>query len=294
MADYLEGVGSGSPPDDEELDSGFEEQEDELTTDEQGDASDSEDEGESDGEEKPGRTIENVYRELSRKQEEFQRLMLEQQNKLIEKLAEGRPSEPEKKTGNTLDDMSVTELENLRAQVAENNPDKLGEFDAYLNQRRVDDRVTSKMSEWEKRQKDEQLRSQAQQNALRRYPELANRGSEFYSQVNARLNELGDSWVTRNPRAVLDAANDVAAEMGVAPRSAGKAANMRGRVARKSNANPKSKEVKQDDGGLSDSQFDEIGKRLGGAMPKGKSFDKKSVKQRAGYYRDNLQYYLRG
>lgn len=296
MTDYLEGVGSGSPPDDEDTDLDQYESDEDIVDQDEGDAPDQDDGDESSDEESgKGRTIENVYRELSRKQEEFQNRMLEQQNKLIEKLAESRTAEPEKKTGNTLDDMSLQELETLRGQVAENNPDKLGEFDSYLNKRRVDDQVQSKMSDWEKRQADQQLRSRAQQDALRRYPELANRGSEFYSQVNARLNELGDSWVSRNPRAVLDAANDIAAEMGVAPRAATKVANMRGRVARKSNSNPKASAPNpKDEGGLTDKAFDQIGSRLGNAMPKGKKFDKEAIDKRAKFYRDNLQYYLRG
>lgn len=251
--------------------------------------------GEGEGE-KSGRTIENVYRELSRKQEEFQSQMMSQfmdaQRQLVEAL-KVKP-EPEKKTG-TLDDMSVSELESLRGQVAENSPDKLGEFDAYLNKRRVDDQVASRMSDWEKRQSVEQARGKAQQDALRRYPELADRSSAFYAAVNNRLNELGDSYVNSNPRAVLDAANDVAAEMGVSPRAAGKAASMRGRVATRGNSNPKAKEAQADDeSGPSQAEIDKIAAKLQGALPKGKKFNTKDLKDKSKFYRNNLQYYLRG
>jgi hypothetical protein len=149
------------------------------------------------------------------------------------------------------------------------------------------------MAAWESRQQSEQLRGKAQQDALRRYPDLANRGSEFYTEVNSRLNELGDSYVKNNPRAVLDAANDVAAEMGMSPRTASKAANMRGRVGRKSNSNPNPKDTKKKSE-MSDKDFASIGRQLGSALPKGKSFDKKFIKERAEFYRDNRQYYLRG
>jgi hypothetical protein len=295
MTDYLKGVQSDSPADDEPMEGQEFEQELDETAQEP-DADTGHGDGEEGEGEKSGRTIENVYRELSRKQEEFQAQMMSQfmdaQRQLIENL-KSQP-EPEKKTG-TLDDMSVTELETFRAQVAEQNPEKLGEFDDYLNQRRVDERVSSRMSEWEKRQRQEQLRSKAQQDALRRYPELATQGSPFYTAVNARLNELGDAYVEANPRAVLDAANDVAAEMGVSPRQASKAASMRGRVASKSNSNPKAKEKdKDEDKGLSDSEHEKIASRLSHAMPKGKKFDKKSLQERNKFYRDNLQFYLRG
>jgi hypothetical protein len=217
---------------------------------------------------------------------------MDAQRQLVESLR--ATPEPEKKTG-TLDDMSVAELEQMRAQVQEANPEKLGEFDAYLNQRRVDQQVTSRMSEWEKRQQVEQIRGKAQQDALRRYPELAQQGSPFYTAVNARLNELGDSYVSANPRAVLDAANDVAAEMGVSPRQANRAAGMRGRVANKGNANPQAKQESPDDKSVvSDAEHDKIASRLAGALPKGKKFDKKSLKERGQFYRDNMQYYLRG
>jgi len=240
-----------------------------------------------------GRTIDNVYRELSRKQEEFQNRMLEQQNKLIEALNRKPEPAPEKKTGNSLDDMSVSELETARATIAEQNPEQLAGFDAYVNQRRVDEQVNSRMSQWESRQQTEQLRGKAQQDALRRYPELATRGSEFYNAVNSRLNELGDSYVSVNPRAVLDAANDVAAEMGMAPRQAGKAAQMRGRVANKGNANPQAKTEEKKEG-MSEAEMAAISKRLSGAMPKGKEFDAKAIREREKFYRDNQQYYTRG
>lgn len=293
MSDFLKDVGSDSSPDEVLEDQEHEQELEEPTTEPAANTGD--DEG-ADGEgEGQGRTIENVYRELSRKQEAFEQRFLEQQERLIETLAQRGQPEPEKKTGNTLDDMSIEQLNSLRAEVAENNPEKLVEFDAYLNQRRVDEQVTSRMSEWETRQRDEQMRSKAQQDALRRYPELANRGSELYRAVNARLNELGDSYVSANPRAVLDAANDVAAEMGVSPRRAGKAANMRGRVANKGNSNPKAKaEDKDEKPFVSDKEHEKISHRLSGALPKGKKFDKKSLQERGEFYRNNLQYYLRG
>ncbi len=217
--------------------------------------------------------------------------MLEGQRMLADSL---RAPEPEKKTGNTLDNMSIPELEAGRASVQADHPDKLAEYDAYLNQRRVDEQVNSRMSAWEQRQQQDQLRSRAQQDALRRYPELADRSSEFYSAVNGRLNELGEGYVNANPRAVLDAANDVAAEMGVSPRQAGRAAQMRGRVAGKANANPKPNEEPKEEGGMSDAEMDAIAKRLGGALPKGKEFDRKALRERGQFYRDNLQHYTRG
>jgi len=241
-----------------------------------------------------GRTIENSHRELSRKQDEFQakitKMFLDSQEKLVEAL---RPREPEKKTGNTLDDMSVSELDTLRVQVAEANPDKLSEFDSYLNQRKSSVLVESKMADWESRQAKEQLRGDAQREALRRYHVLSDRSSDFYQAVNEHLNGLGADYVKSNPRAVLDAANDVAAQMGVSPSQVRNSAAIRGRIANKGNSGPAAGAPSADDSkGRADREA--IAKRLRGALPAGKDFDKKSLEDRVDYYKKNSQYYLKG
>lgn len=300
MSDFLKDVPESSPEDEGNLD--HSDQTDESLDTEAQDHGADHDEGE--GEEtdqKDGRTIENVYRELSRKQDKLQEKMLEmmaENQRLIAESITGRNREPEKKTGNTLDDMSVTELENFRAQVAEQNPDKLAEYDTYVNRRRVDEQVNERIRQFETKSQVESRRREANTAAVSRYPELGRRGSEFYKAVNARLTELGQSYYDSNPRAVLDAANDVAAERGIAPtprqRVRGSVAGRRGSGAPVKNADmdgparnlPKNAKEKAD--------RDAIAARLRSALPKGKDFDDKAITKRMGEYQDNLNYFLRG
>jgi hypothetical protein len=210
----------------------------------------------------------------------------------------GRVSEPDKKTGNTLDDMSVLELDNFRAQVAENNPEKLNEYDTYVSNRRVDFKVNERLEQYEVRNQTESLRRDANNAAVSRYPELGRRGSEFYKAVNDRLTELGQTYYDANPRAVMDASNDVAAERGIpaSPRQ-----RVRGTVAGRRGSGAPVHNPDTDDGNSrlpktarSKEDRDAIAARLRSAMPKGKDFDDKAITKRMGEYQDNLNYFLRG
>jgi hypothetical protein len=122
---------------------------------------------------------------------------------------------------------------------------------------------------------------------------LSDRSSEFYRAVNEHLNELGSTYVNSNPRAVLDAANDVAAQMGMAPQQVSHAAALRGRIANKSNSGP-ARGVQSSDDSKVKAERDEIAKRLKGALPPGKEFNSKSLNDRVDYYKQNSQYYLKG
>ena len=303
MADFLKDVPDSSPdPEDHyDLDNDHLDEDSGHEPDDRGADHDG---GEGTGDDKQdGRTIENVYRELSRKQEKLEeRLfsMLEENQRLIAESITGRSREPEKKSGNTLDDMSVQELENLRAQVAENNPDRLAEFDSYLNQRRVDQRVNERIQQFETKSQLESRRREANRTAVDRYPELGRRGSEFYRAVNSRLEELGADYVHSNPRAVLDAANDVAAERGVTPstqrqrvrgsvgnrRSGGGAPTGDNAGDKKERDLPRSAKAKEDRA--------KIASRLRSALPGGKDFDDAKIAERMEQYQKSLHYYLRG
>lgn len=298
MSDFLKDVPESSPDAEDTQHSDYVDEspdhEPEDTGADQGD-------GEGSDDQKGGRTIENVYRELSRKQEKFQERMVEmlaENQRLLAESITGRNREPEKKTGNTLDEMSVTELTNFRATVAEQNPDKLAEYDAYLAQRRVDDRVNERIRQFETKSQIEARRREANHAAVSRYPELGRRGSEFYKAVNARLTELGQSYYDANPRAVLDAANDVAAERGITPtprqRVRGSVAGRRGSgapVAGGTDGKPTSNLPKN---AKEKADRDVIASRLRSALPKGKDFDDKAIAERMGQYAENLNYFLRG
>ena len=299
MSDFLKDVPESSPEDEGNLD--HSDQTDDNTDVNADDTGADQGDGKADGDgEGDGRTIENVYRELSRKQDKFQEKMLETLSETQRLMAEsitGHAREPEKKTGNTLDDMSVLELDNFRAQVVADNPDKLAEYDHYITNRRIDAKVTERMAQFQENSQVESRRREANNAAVSRYPELGQRGSTFYKAVNERLTELGQSYYDSNPRAVLDASNDVAAERGVAPsprqRVRGSVAGRRGSGAPVKNAGtdaehnlPKNAQEKAD--------REAIANRLRSALPKGKDFDDKAIQKRMGEYQDNLNYFLRG
>jgi hypothetical protein len=299
MSDFLKDVPESSPDAEETQHSDHVDENLDIESQDSG-ADQGEGDG-GDGEQKDGRTIENVYRELSRKQEKLEeRLfsMLEENQRLIAESITGRNREPEKKTGNTLDEMSVTELDNFRAQVAEQNPDKLNEYDAYVQQRRVDDRVNERIKQFETKSMVEARRREANSLAVNRYPELGRRGSEFYKAVNNRLTELGQSYYDANPRAVLDAANDVAAERGISPtprqRVRGTVAGRRGTGKPVQSQNADGPEANLPKNAQSKEDRAAIAARLRSAMPKGKDFDDKAITKRMGEYQDNLNYFLRG
>lgn len=287
MEDYLKDVPGSSP---EPQDDHYEEPTPEADANQpEGD----EDQG--------GRTIENVYRELSRKQEEFQERMMQQMaesQKMLVEAIQTRTPEPEKNSGNTFDDMSVSQLEEFRAQVAENNPEYLQQFDTYLQQRRVDETVEQRLQQYRQKDQMESRRKQANETAVTRYPELGQKNSNFYRAVNSRLQEMGREWVESNPRAVLDAANDVAVEMGMTPQTHRPA--IRGNMASRdmgggapvSKPNekkplPKSASTEEDRAA--------IAARLKAALPAGKSFSAdKDIEDKMADYNRNISLFTRG
>jgi hypothetical protein len=291
MEDYLKDVPDSSP-----------EYEDDHVDDYEPDAESVAEHQQEEGEEESGgRTIENVYRELSRKQEQFQERMMQQlseSQKMLAEALQGRTEQPEKQTGNTLDSMSVQELEAFRKTVAEQNPDALTEFDDYLNKRRVDDTVEQRIRQFENKSQVETRRRQANETAVQRYPELGQRNSDFYRAVNNRLQELGRDYVDANPRAVLDAANDVAAERGMVP-STTRRPTIRGSVgSRESGGGAPVQKQKQEKNLPKSAQSAEdreaIARRLAAALPKGKKFDDKAIEDKMAQYQENVGYFLRG
>lgn len=287
MEDYLKDVAGSSP---EAQEDHYEEPSPEADADQpEGD----EDQG--------GRTIENVYRELSRKQEEFQERMFQQlteSQKLLADAVQTRTEQPEQKSGNTFDDMSLDQLEQFRNDVQENNPEYLAQFDSYLQRRRVDETVEQRLQQYRQRDQMDARRKQSNETAVQRYPELGQPNSSFYRTVNSRLQEMGREWVESNPRAVLDAANDVAVEMGVTPNThrpaiRGTMANRDmgggapvGRAEEKKEL-PKSGQSAEDRAAIAD--------RLRAALPSGKNFSKdKDIEDKMASYHRNISLFTRG
>lgn len=244
------------------------------------------DDDEGDGEE-PKRPDENYYREMIRKAEEREERMLQ----LMERLADSQSSVPEpvKKSGDSLDDRSIAELETLRSQVPEEN---LPAFDAYLNKRRVQDEIDSRMTELEKRTEVKSARQRAGQEAVNRYPELADPTSDFAKQVNAKLKTLGRAYIDANPRAIVDVANEVAISTGRTFRSKPGGRRPKGSQSRKGSA-PVDNESDQGKKFMSKEKAQAIADRMSRGMPAGKKFNVDKIVERANDYDSHRDLFIK-
>lgn len=241
------------------------------------------------GEGNKDRPAENYYRELIRKSEEREERMLSAMERLADSSTPVR-SEPVKKSGDSLDDRSIEELDGLRDQVPE---DRRAAFDAYLNKRRVTEEVDTRMSALEHRTEAKTARQGAGQEAVNRYPELADPTSKFAKKVNAKLRTLGRGYIDANPRAIVDAANEVAISEGRRFRSAP------GRRPRGSQADRSNTPVDNESRGSKGKQFQSkeetaaIAERLSRALPKGKKFDVDKINERANEYDQNRDLFIK-
>lgn len=238
------------------------------------------DEGESEPE-PDGRTIENIHREFDRKFERLEGRL----EKLFSQPTQPEPTKPSDKTGNQLDDMPIDQLRKLRTEVPE---DRQADFDAYLTQRIVEETVEKRVTALTKEQSRGMARTAANQQAVDRFPELKDKDSEFRAAVQDRLTELGRDYVDGNPRAVLDAANDVAIGMDHRPRM-----GVRRPVTRPATRGNADVRTKTTEGALSTEKAQEIADRLRRAMP-GKEFDLEKIKADHEAYTAAKQLYVRG
>jgi hypothetical protein len=276
-----------SPADDEILESA-----DDLDLDASaaGDADDSDDE-QGEGTE---RTAENVRREVLRKMEKSQKEMMAKLEQLGNENQSLRaqltnPAQPVAQNGpKTYDDLSVQELIQIQNTIP---ADQKAAFDAYLIERKVDERVDAKLGKFESTSSFKQQEDKFNQTAYDRWPQLRQKGSEFYGIADRILSGMGKAADT-NPRAVLDAANEAGLELGLAPatsirtprRAPGNVAPGR---STKSASAPDPVATENDKA---------IASRLANAMP-GKKFTKEQLKRiakRSAQYQEQINTHVRG
>jgi len=270
---------------DQELDEGYE-----AESTDPGYGSDSGDELE-EGEE---RSAENVRGELLRKMEKSQKEMMGKLDKLQAENTTLRdqlttPVKPDSQAPKTFDDMSVNELIQMQANIPE---EQQAAFNIYLMDRKVDERVDERLGKFETTTTFNQEEDKFNQQAYDRWPELRQKGSEFYGIADRILSEMGPK-ADKNPRAVLDAANEAGLALGVAPKSGYQRDTRRspGNVA----PGRSTKGTQAPD--LEASEEDQaIAGRLANAMP-GKKFSKAQLKRIAKngkMYKASINSHLRG
>jgi hypothetical protein len=241
---------------------------------------------------KDGRPIENVRRELLRKQHESEERVLERIGDVVELVkslvgtgtSEGKKSAQAPSAATGLDGMTVEQLRAVRGQVPAEQKDA---FESYLTERTIAETVDRRMRGVQEEQKFVVERKNATQRAVRAYPDLTKPGSVLAREVDRRLQATDENQVKYNPRIVLNLAEDVASEMGIHPqRSAGTRrvpefdAGSAGKPVRKAtNASDNEPNVI-----ASDTEFENIASRLKHALRGGKSFDKDSVMKRGKEY----------
>jgi hypothetical protein len=185
--------------------------------------------GESEDEKKE-RTPENVYRETARKLDKykddnqaFQQKLLAQQQEFFAGILDkiNTTQAPADKPKASIEDYSVAELTAYRDGLEADNPQR-GQLDTLIADKIVNEKVERKVSEFTGKQRNEDMRTKAVEEAVQRYPDLAVKGSDFRRKVDARIQQMDNNYVKSNYRVVLDVANDVAANEGIAAQTARK------------------------------------------------------------------------
>lgn len=251
---------------------------------------------EPEGEGKEGRSLENVRGEFQRKYEKMERdnaALLAELRSLRESLA-NTPSTPKPapSEAKTLDDLSVAELE----QMLPNVPDEQkAAFQAYVNERRVDEKVEAKLGKFQQTQAFQQAEAKANEQAFSRWPQLHDKTSDFYAATNRILDSMGPS-ADSNPQAVLHAANEAGLELGLQPQMFRPQVTRREPGQVQGGRTTRPTPTKDDTVDLNSEEHQAIQRRLSNAMP-GRKFTKEQlarIAKRTKQYKDNIDLFTRG
>jgi len=249
--------------------------------------------GEGDGAGEGGRTVDNVRGELTRKleaQRNYFTGQLEAVSSKIDQLlsqtatAPAQPSNP-----NSLDDLSVDQLRQYRDQVPE---DQRAAFDEYLVERRIAEKVDEKISTVRHQQSFAEQEQEANREAMSRWPDLRDRSSTLYAQTNKILAQLGNN-ADSDPRAVLNAANEAALQLGLTPAAAGSNRRMTGiRPTAPGGSRAPSPAPETD---VDRAQLDAVAQSLGGAFKGGKISDEmmQRIVERTAEYREHKDKFVK-
>jgi len=195
--------------------------------------------------------------------------------------AASAPSQPNVPS---LDSHSIEYLRTQRKDIPE---EKREAFDQYILDRAIREATESTVNSVLSKQQEKETRKEAARKAMRQFPELRQKGSEFYNAVEARKNERGEQYVRNNPFAVLDIARDVAETMGI-PSSRNRRVPEDQLSTRQNQRRPAPKKGNDELTDLmpSKEEVERVAKRLQHALP-GKKFDTEAIRKRIAEYRAN-------
>lgn len=210
------------------------------------------------------RDLANVRGEFTRKLEKSNaemRTELAEMKGLLQGLRDV-PVAPAAPVQRTIQDLSAQELETLRPNA---KPEQLPELDRLIQSKLVSEQIKGGIRQ-ELGQRDfDNQRVVSNTQAYERFPDLENKTGAFYRETNKVLNEMGDSS-KKNPRAVLDAANEAGIRLGLSPKAGSILMHQHDAVGGGTAPAPDGKKPM----GLSKEKRDKIAKKLQNALPGGK------------------------
>ena len=248
-----------------------------------------------------GRTIDNVYGELSRKQEKtdenqrkFQENLMTQMGNLVREVTE-KLSTPAAGTQaqKTLEDYSVAELTTYRDNLPAEDPQR-AQMDSLIADKIVNQKVQEQVHKITGMDRMQVQRERVAVQAVDRYPDLADENSSFYQKVDARIRSLDPSYVDGNPRVAMDVANEVAIAEGISPTRARQTLRVPGKpsATRREGAAPAPQA--KDELSMTTEEATRIAKKLEGAL--GKKFTKEQIediRKNHQSYHDNRSLFTR-
>lgn len=251
-----------------------------------GDADNDEDEQD----EKKERSVENVRGELLRKMQKSNQEMMAELRAMRDDIAAAPAvvAPVDNAQPQTLDQMTVEQLEAMKPNVPDEQKVAFGE---YLFERKVDAKVDAKLDKFQNTSVRKDQEDKFNETAFERWPELRNKSSEFYGIADRVLSEMGTAG-EKNPRAVLEAANEAGLQLGLSP-----ATGQRRTRREPGNVAPgrSTRGTSTPDAGQSEEDA-KIASRLGNAMP-GRKFTPEQLKRiakRTKMYNDGINSHVRG
>lgn len=221
------------------------------------------------------RPIENAVAEFNRKlkeqREQFQSQLRSTKDEILGAIRGSQGAAPSRPPGTPrpMSDYSVAELETLQANPQLTADQKQIIF-SELTIRRARETTREEIGAYDRTQRLQGARAEANAEAMRLYPTLGEEASAFSQNVDAELTRR-QAVNGKTPTEVLDAANAVARAMGVRPedgRQRGFVAGGGGAPAPAAQANP-----------LPDDVVANVSQRLQRALPAGKKFDTKVIQE---------------
>lgn len=271
----------------QETEDGVLEETDEDLELEEGDSPDGEkakDSEKAEDDDSKGRTIDNVYGELSRKQEkadenqrQFQENLMTQMGNLVREVTDKLGTQVAgSQAQRTLEDYSVAELTAFRDKLPAEDPQR-AQMDSLIADKIVNEKVHQQVQAITGRDRVQAQRERTVEQAVERYPDLADENSSFYQKVDARIRKLDPNYVDENPRVVMDVANEVAIAEGVSPTRARQTLRVPGKLSasRREGAAPAPKE--KEELSMTTEEATRIAHKLEGAL--GKKFTKEQIQE---------------